>query len=272
MFKRHQRRVGSFIHQEAYGAQRPCSGPSSVCAADEVSQSFDGNCQCVRTKNSFVPGAEGARVNFRHRPSWAVDAQASGLPPLPDVQTSIKVKPLNGDRLVELDPAVTNAAAMGGSIRLPLTELLSAAGISSLDDTNTLVQSDYPASSGNPSFRITGLAFDIQVNYEGSLTSGRGVSAVIVIEPREGWIHLGNALSYNDDSVLAPTAAARRPTRTTSTAAASTSNSASRVPSPASKFSSSSTTWRRSSSPVRRQRGHECDRHLCAWLHVQGLP
>ena len=178
-----------------------CSSITPPCDAEEVSQRFGDRCQCVRTRNSFVPGAEGATVNFRHKPSWAIDASTSSLPSLPSVSTTIQVKPLSGSVPVELDPAVTNAAS-GGTIRLPLTALLDAAGIESLDDTNELVQSDYPSSSGNPSYRITGLAMDIRVNYEGSITSERGVRAVVLIEPQQGWIHAGNALSYDDDTLL----------------------------------------------------------------------
>ena len=53
---------------------------------------------------------------------------------------------------------------------LTVDELMQATGLASLDNANPLVAKDYPDSTGTPSFRITGIAFDVRIVYEGSIS------------------------------------------------------------------------------------------------------
>ena len=60
--------------------------------------------------------------------------------------------------------------AVGELTALTVDELMLATGLESLDTANPLVAQDYPDSTGTPSFRITGVAFDVRVVYEGSIS------------------------------------------------------------------------------------------------------
>ena len=180
-----------------------CSVGASSCGNGELFENLGQRCQCVRTRNSFIPGAEGATYSFKH--AAKMDARPDKV--FRNMETVVKadkIDPMTG--LVTGEQVVLSTIQAGATdyINLNIKTLIEECGLGKLDEADPVIQSDYPSATGIPSYRITGIQFDVRVIYSGSLWDAtRPPKATVHIQPNLGW-HSRGELVYQDDEEFLP--------------------------------------------------------------------
>ena len=163
-----------------------CSAGASACfddgsGAPELFERLSPTaCQCVRTKNAFIVGAEGAYYTFRHQIKLDVPVGADFNPQVPTHIVADVLNPATGKLATGADcphdggcenVPVGVMVEAGNAIQIPVEKLFEWTGIGDLDSGDPVVKDQYPLHTGTPSYRITGVNFDLRVVYTGSLTS-----------------------------------------------------------------------------------------------------
>ena len=199
----------------------PCDQPEACNATlREMHRTIEmspGVCSCVRTYNKFVPGAEDVTFGFRARPlirkKTLMERLESQKQEYPEeyLATSLFIHPvdpvtgqLTGERrrLSGADFPGLDWASDAHTVKaeektswqttkflgFSVSELLQAAGFTDGLDTTDGDLILGPGRSGNPSLRITGVAFSVIITFVGSLTDeDRPVKVEVDILPQTGW-------------------------------------------------------------------------------------
>ena len=179
-----------------------CSAGAGACANGELFEELGARCQCVKTTNSFIAGAEGGTYAFKHKPVLDFSTDFTFKVPTTDMYAEV-LEPTTGE--VVARNVLVKSFAEGALVTFTISELMQATGISSLDATDPVVAADNPTAVGNPSYRITGIAFEIRVVYEGSISrfaSNRPPHAKVHVKAVPGWHSIGDDAFQDDEHYL----------------------------------------------------------------------
>ena len=190
MVKQTPNDIWIYTYLKRRSTRKVASCTSTLCKGNEVLEKLGPRCQCVQTRNSFIAGAEGALYGFRHRPQL-MSEDAPSTDDL-EVQTHIyaDVRDPTTGKLVESDRFI-KTMPKGSLVSFSTTELFAWTGLGTLDMPDPYVANvddaanNKPPRTGNPSFRMTGIKFDLRVIYSGSLShyvSDRVPSATLKID------------------------------------------------------------------------------------------
>lgn len=178
----------------------PCSLKSQyLCAEGELFWTESGHCKCWKTNNQFLLGIEHMTLTIRH----AFDPLRKLSQPLTIDQRSGKNIPMLVVR-DHMDGDVVHTFEAGEIITATMQQWLKWAGVESLEEINSKALSQYPptvmipGSYNKPTYRMTGIELNIELNYKGHL-GGRGKADIecrMVLKVVEGYHSFGSDPVY----------------------------------------------------------------------------
>jgi len=190
----------------ACNATNPCTEEREL-----FQQLSPSSCQCVKTSNYFLAGAEHVKVSFR--PKLIVDGHC-----LTEEQSIVKSKlyvelprevqsqEAGGEIESATGSCTSNVLrgefAPGEQVAFSAAELLEWAGFPhGLETADAVVTDQYATdASGNPSLRITGISFEVRVLFTGSLyDQSRPIEANVHVTPIQGWHAIGSDMPITLD-------------------------------------------------------------------------
>lgn len=182
-----------------------CSAGASACntASGELLEMLGPRCQCIKTENAFVAGADAGSFTFLHKPQLDQNTAFEFTTVDSDIVAQI-VDPATGVP-VSSDFQLVRTIAAGSPVSLTVSELLQMTGLGTLDDVDPVVVATYPDTTGTASYRITGIAFDVRVVYFGSISRfryGNPPRAQIRVSVTPGWHNTGDDVHFDDEHYL----------------------------------------------------------------------
>ena len=188
-----KRRSARFVPCAAAGTNE-----SDACAVGELYDKLGQLCQCTKSKNSFVAGAEGASIGFRHKPYLDSDPTYFRRANNGQLATRIVaevIDPSTGEFLREQEIKIIPP---GDLIALSVAEMIQWIGLNDIDSPD-------PELAGGPSLRLSGISFDLRLLYSGSVSAvanDRRPSATLKIVPSFGWQSRTEITHVDDEQYL----------------------------------------------------------------------
>ena len=167
-------------------------------------------CACEKYDNFFYRGVEGMKFTWVH--SYSIDELDWSESNVVTRVRSDGHRTTHGAR----DDDYKSFAA-GENVVLTVEEILSIAGVTSLEDRHQYAMDVYPSSVSSEYliYRLTGMEIDLDFQYVGSIGStipgGSNVECIMTVSKRDGYSTRGNQVGYrfedyptssNDDAVF----------------------------------------------------------------------
>ena len=201
----------------------PCGGDllppadSSTCNISNREVFYElkpGVCECVRTQNYFIQGSEFVKYGFKHKAVVTLQSGSTRVRALPRTKIWMEHVDPDSETLAvtgEVELVQEREAGSQISIGFSAHELMQWARLDLDDPDPTVATGTYSRKPrvGNPSFRMTGIVFDVRVIYSGNLkgegyafeTDENGLQvfepeANVYITPVGGWHSKGPDVQF----------------------------------------------------------------------------